>query len=174
MSLTPKYLNKLTFPLKRRSQANLPKNRIVQWGVWASLMIVVLSGCQDKPSVTPPSPTISATPSAIASKDKVQDGTLERVKTRGKLICGVNGKLLGFSFVDDKGNWNGLDVDYCRAIAAAVLGDVLHKQHAALIAISREGTEYKRFFPKFPAFKTNDLQYVHFSFLNAKRRRISI
>lgn len=49
--------------------------------------------------------------------------TLEQVRARGQLSCGVNVGLPGFSSKDDKGNWSGLDVDYCRAIAAAVLGD---------------------------------------------------
>ena len=49
--------------------------------------------------------------------------TLDRVKQRGTLSCGVNVGLAGFSAPDDKGNWTGFDVEYCRAIAAAVLGD---------------------------------------------------
>jgi general L-amino acid transport system substrate-binding protein len=49
--------------------------------------------------------------------------TLEQVKARGQLSCGVNVGLPGFSSKDDKGAWSGLDADYCRAIAAAVLGD---------------------------------------------------
>lgn len=49
--------------------------------------------------------------------------TLDKVKARGQLSCGVNTGLTGFSARDDKGNWIGLDADYCRAIAAAVLGD---------------------------------------------------
>jgi general L-amino acid transport system substrate-binding protein len=49
--------------------------------------------------------------------------TLDRIKQRGQLSCGVNVGLAGFSAPDDKGNWTGLDVEYCRAIAAAVLGD---------------------------------------------------
>jgi len=49
--------------------------------------------------------------------------TLDKVKKQGQLSCGVNIGLAGFSAPDDKGNWTGLDVDYCRAIAAAVLGD---------------------------------------------------
>jgi general L-amino acid transport system substrate-binding protein len=49
--------------------------------------------------------------------------TLDKVKKQGTLSCGVNTGLAGFSAPDDKGNWTGLDVDYCRAIAAAVLGD---------------------------------------------------
>lgn len=49
--------------------------------------------------------------------------TLDKVKKAGTLSCGVNVGLAGFSAPDDKGNWTGLDVEYCRAIAAAVLGD---------------------------------------------------
>jgi general L-amino acid transport system substrate-binding protein len=49
--------------------------------------------------------------------------TLDAIKSRGSVICGVNTGLAGFSQADDKGNWTGLDVDICRAIAAAVLGD---------------------------------------------------
>jgi general L-amino acid transport system substrate-binding protein len=49
--------------------------------------------------------------------------TLKTVKDRGQLSCGVSQGLPGFSSPDDKGNWTGLDVDVCRAIAAAVLND---------------------------------------------------
>jgi general L-amino acid transport system substrate-binding protein len=49
--------------------------------------------------------------------------TLKKVKDRGSLICGVSQGLPGFSNPDDKGNWTGFDVDFCRAIAAAVLND---------------------------------------------------
>ncbi|MCU0950131.1 MAG: amino acid ABC transporter substrate-binding protein [Burkholderiaceae bacterium] len=49
--------------------------------------------------------------------------TLDAIKQRGQVICGVNTGLAGFSAADSQGNWSGLDVDVCRAIAAAVLGD---------------------------------------------------
>src|SRR5271170_5469513 len=49
--------------------------------------------------------------------------TLDQVKARGSLICGVNEGLPGFSFVDQRGIWTGFDVDFCRAIAAAIFGD---------------------------------------------------
>jgi general L-amino acid transport system substrate-binding protein len=49
--------------------------------------------------------------------------TLKAVKDRGSLICGVGQGVAGFSLPDDKGNWTGFDVDFCRAIAAAVLND---------------------------------------------------
>ncbi len=49
--------------------------------------------------------------------------TLEQVKARGALTCGVNTGLAGFGIPDDKGNWTGLDVDLCRAISAAIFND---------------------------------------------------
>lgn len=49
--------------------------------------------------------------------------TLEAVKERGKLQCGVSTGLPGFSQPDQSGNWTGIDVDTCRAVAAAVFGD---------------------------------------------------
>lgn len=52
-----------------------------------------------------------------------QAGTLADVKARGSLSCGVSVGLPGFSQPDAKNNWSGLDVDTCRAVAAAVLGD---------------------------------------------------
>ena len=45
--------------------------------------------------------------------------TLKRTIRRGEVLCGVNKGLPGFSIPDDKGNWTGFDVDFCRAIAAA-------------------------------------------------------
>ena len=49
--------------------------------------------------------------------------TLDAIKQRGALVCGVNTGLAGFSAADSQGNWTGLDVDVCKAIAAAVLSD---------------------------------------------------
>ncbi len=49
--------------------------------------------------------------------------TLDTVKQRGVLQCGVETSLPGFGIPDDKGNWTGLDVDTCRAVATAVFGD---------------------------------------------------
>ena len=49
--------------------------------------------------------------------------TLKTVKDRGILNCGANGTLAGFGLPDAQGNWTGLDVDFCRAIAAAIFND---------------------------------------------------
>jgi general L-amino acid transport system substrate-binding protein len=63
---------------------------------------------------------------AVAAGFSVQAAsaqTLKTIKDRGMLSCGVSQGLPGFSNPDDKGNWTGLDVDICRAIAAAVFND---------------------------------------------------
>jgi general L-amino acid transport system substrate-binding protein len=49
--------------------------------------------------------------------------TLDTVKERGKLLCGVNQGLLGFASPDAAGKWTGFDVDFCRAVATAIFGD---------------------------------------------------
>jgi len=63
--------------------------------------------------------------------------TLKAVKDRGSLICGVSQGLPGFSNPDDKGNWTGFDVDFCRALAAAVLNDAAKVKFTPLSAKDR-------------------------------------
>ena len=63
--------------------------------------------------------------------------TLETVKKRGQIICGVNVGLGGFSLPDSQGKWKGLDVDMCGAIAAAVLGDASKTKFMPLSAQQR-------------------------------------
>ncbi|MBV8567507.1 MAG: amino acid ABC transporter substrate-binding protein, partial [Methylobacteriaceae bacterium] len=60
--------------------------------------------------------------------------TLDQVKQKGFLACGANGTLAGFGIPDDKGNWTGLDVDFCRAVAAAIFGDPTKVKFIALNA----------------------------------------
>jgi general L-amino acid transport system substrate-binding protein len=60
---------------------------------------------------------------ALASLPAHAGKTLDAIKARGQLICGVNPSLPGFSAADSQGNWAGLDVDVCKAIAATVLND---------------------------------------------------
>ena len=63
--------------------------------------------------------------------------TLKTVKDRGMLSCGVSQGLPGFSTPDDKGNWTGLDVDICRAIAAAIFNDATKIKFVPLSAKDR-------------------------------------
>src|SRR5246500_3088526 len=71
------------------------------------------------------------------SAQAAQAQTLKTVKDRGMLSCGVSQGLPGFSSPDDKGNWTGLDVDICRAIAAAVLDDPTKVKFVPLSAKDR-------------------------------------
>lgn len=64
-------------------------------------------------------------------------GTLDEVRSRGKIIAGVNGGVFGFSMPDEKGVWKGLDVDTARAISAAVFGDANKVEYKALTAVQR-------------------------------------
>ncbi|MBF2025923.1 MAG: amino acid ABC transporter substrate-binding protein [Oscillatoriales cyanobacterium C42_A2020_001] len=80
-----------------------------RWSSWflASLVFAIaLTGCGDSPSTQ--------------SGDGNPRGRLATVLNRGTLICGVSGELPGFSFVGQDGKYSGLDVDVCRAIAAAL------------------------------------------------------
>ena len=63
--------------------------------------------------------------------------TLKAVKDRGMLNCGANGTLAGFGLPDAQGKWTGLDVDFCRAIAAAVLNDAEKVKFVPLSAKDR-------------------------------------
>src|SRR3954453_4978734 len=63
--------------------------------------------------------------------------TLKRTLRRGAVLCGVNTGLPGFSTPDDKGNWSGFDVDFCRAVAAAIFDDPKKGKFVSLDASER-------------------------------------
>jgi general L-amino acid transport system substrate-binding protein len=63
--------------------------------------------------------------------------TLTTIKNRGELICGANGTLAGFGLPDPQGNWTGFDVDFCRAIAAAIFNDPTKVKFVPLTAKDR-------------------------------------
>jgi general L-amino acid transport system substrate-binding protein len=69
--------------------------------------------------------------------DTASAQTLKAVKDRGSLVCGVSQGLPGFSNPDDKGNWTGFDVDFCRAIAAAIFNDAAKVKFTPLSAKDR-------------------------------------
>ncbi len=86
---------------------------------WSSLVLTVmllaapLAACSRFYEQSSAQPGTAATGSSL----------LDRVKNRGKLVCGVSGQLPGFSYMDQQGEYSGLDVDVCRAIAAALFND---------------------------------------------------
>ncbi|WAJ30748.1 amino acid ABC transporter substrate-binding protein [Antarcticirhabdus aurantiaca] len=75
--------------------------------------------------------------------------TLDAVKQRGSVRCGVNTGLPGFASQNDKGEWQGLDVDYCKAVAAAVFNDPTKVQYVPLSAVQR-----------FPALQNNEIDLL--------------
>ena len=85
--------------------------------------IAILAAFSMTPAtVSAGSPAVA--PPAQATPAPAEGGRLALVKSRGKLICGVNDALPGFSALDKAtGQFSGFDADYCRAVAAAVLGD---------------------------------------------------
>ena len=90
------------------------------------VIALVLAACGDQPPTDGSQPVGQATTeesAAEATPEPGRGGRLATVQERGQLICGVNGSLPGFSFLDEAGNNTGFDADYCRAVAAAVLGD---------------------------------------------------
>lgn len=74
---------------------------------------------------------------AAMSTNAFAGATLDAVKKKGFVQCGVSTGLPGFSSADEKGNWSGLDVDVCRAVAAAVFGDASKVKYTPLTAKER-------------------------------------
>ena len=86
------------------------------------LVALIIAACESSPS---PSPSAAAEETAAPTPaPPPAEGRLALVQERGMLICGINGGLPGFSFLDSaSGETTGFDADFCRAVAAAVLGD---------------------------------------------------
>jgi general L-amino acid transport system substrate-binding protein len=93
---------------------------------WGSTLLAVafsvaaLTACGTTTTTTASSPTAGGEGSPAAA---AASGRLKTILDRGSLICGVEGTIPGFSFVDSSGKYTGLDVDVCRAVAAALFGD---------------------------------------------------
>jgi general L-amino acid transport system substrate-binding protein len=92
------------------------------------VIAMLLAACSPTPAPTQaPAPAATQAPAVAATQAPLPQATgfgemLKKVKERGKLKCGVNPQNPGFSFLDPDGKWSGLDIDMCRAFAAAVLG----------------------------------------------------
>lgn len=103
--------------------------RLTIVGISLLVIAIIYSACA-APAPAPaaaPTPAESAAAAPAAGQPAApaaQAGSrLDLVKSRGKLICGVNNQVPGFGNVDANGNYSGFDVDFCKAVAAAVLGD---------------------------------------------------
>ena len=75
-----------------------------------------------------------------ASEAQTRVLTLEAIKQRGMLVCGANTGLPGFSVPDKQGNWSGMDVDFCRAIAAAIFNDATKVRFIPTSSVTRFAT----------------------------------
>src|SRR5262245_46742366 len=100
---------------------------------WIVCLAALLSACSR--SVTDgSSPTLAA---EARPANTTATPTLDGVRRKGFVQCGVTTGVAGFSTPDAKGEWRGLDVDVCRAIAAAVLGDAKKVRFTPLTAAQR-------------------------------------
>jgi general L-amino acid transport system substrate-binding protein len=81
--------------------------------------------------------TLGIVAALISAPALAQVRTLDTVRERGILHCGVNTGLAGFAAIDDKGVWRGIDADFCRAVAAAVFGDATKVKFVPLNAKER-------------------------------------
>lgn len=74
---------------------------------------------------------------SIAAVSAAQAGTLDDVRQKGFVQCGVSQGLMGFSFPDEQNNWSGMDVDFCRAVAAVIFNDPAKVKFTPLSAKER-------------------------------------
>jgi general L-amino acid transport system substrate-binding protein len=88
-------------------------------------LMAILSACSGpKPVETAPAPApVPKITAAQPGYKPARSATLEAVRKRGYVTCGVHPGLPGFALLDARGQWRGFDVDICRAVAAATLGD---------------------------------------------------
>ena len=83
-------------------------------------------------------PVLAIAASVVAFAPPVMAGaTLDAVKQRGEIVCGVNTGIAGFAAPDSKGEWRGIDVDVCRAVAAALFGNAAKVKFVGLTAAQR-------------------------------------
>lgn len=87
--------------------------------------------------LTPVRPTATDTTTQKAGPTAAAAATLDLVRKRGYMQCGVSQGLAGFSNPNDKGEWSGIDVDFCKAVAAAVFGDASKVKYRPLSAKDR-------------------------------------
>ncbi|MDE1314158.1 amino acid ABC transporter substrate-binding protein [Vibrio aestuarianus] len=80
---------------------------------------------------------VAASTAMMATTASAADSTLDKVLSQGVLTCGVSTGLPGFSNPNSKGEWEGIDVEYCQALAAAVLGDKSKVKYVPLTAKER-------------------------------------
>lgn len=97
-------------------------------------------------------PAATAAPAATPAPAPKPEGfgeTLKKIRDRGKLICGVNSQVPGFGFVDAAGAFSGFDIDFCKALAAAIFNDVSKIEYRPVTAEQR-----------FPALQSGEIDVL--------------
>ncbi|MGL5833325.1 MAG: amino acid ABC transporter substrate-binding protein, partial [Waterburya sp.] len=108
---------------------------------WSSVplvvfMLIFVVGCGGQQSESETATTTDTTDTK-KNENTTKPSRLDTVVKRGRLICGVSGKLPGFSFVNEKGEYLGMDVDLCRAVAAALFDDPNQVEYRNLTSAQR-------------------------------------
>ncbi len=112
------------------------KRRSILWvlfiGIAALAVLAIACNGDGDDEASPTAPPADGEPSAGSHSQILGD-----VQAADELVCGVNDAVPGFGFVDEAGNFSGFDTDFCRAIAAAVLGDATKVRFVPLTAEAR-------------------------------------
>jgi general L-amino acid transport system substrate-binding protein len=115
-----------------------------RWLIAPAALILALAACTtatEETTTTTAAPdgetTTTAAPSDGGAQPAPGGATLAAVQQRGALRCGVNEAVPGFGFVEADGSFSGFDIDFCKAVAAAVLGDADAVEYVALTAAQR-------------------------------------
>jgi len=91
---------------------------------------------------------LSVALATVGGAQAADGDTIKAITDRGHLLCGSDGKRAGFSAPDSRGVWQGFDVDFCRAVAAAILGDAKKVKYVPLSPAQR-----------FPALQSGDVDF---------------
>jgi len=112
-----------------------------RWIAVSAVAVLVLGACSgDDDAADGPTTTAGGTDDTTEETiELVQDGEslLTSVQSAGTLVCGVNDAVPGFGFTDADGQFSGFDIDFCRVVAAAVLGDADAVEYVPLTAAQR-------------------------------------
>ena len=119
--------------------------RVVEVTRMVEVTRVVEAPAQPAATVAPATPA----PAPPAPQAPGFGETLKKVTARGKLICGVNSQVPGFGFVDSSGAYAGFDVDFCKALAAAIFNDVSKIEYRPVTAEQR-----------FPALQSGEIDVL--------------
>ncbi len=108
-----------------------------QWSSFLALTLLLAIPITACGSTTTAQNSATDTTAADTTTTTGTASRLDTIKSRGNLICGVEGNIPGFSFVDQEGNYSGLDVDVCKAVAAALFDDPTKVEYVNLDSTTR-------------------------------------